>query len=483
MLSWSVTGASEAEILPIGAVPPSGSAAVAPYADGGTYATYELRAPAADGLPLRVRQVVASSGGGAGHDALTAIDAFSDRSAIAVGTFEAPAQFGGPLETPPDGGVTGQRSGTFIARLRPDGGVAWSRVTGAPSPNVGDAGAAVAADPDGGAFLLEGRIDHFVVASLDADGGVIWERQSESAPAGEHHFVRAGAIAALPGGGVALSATTGGALRLASDGPDALLLDRGDAGFGVLAVHGPDGGLSWGRVSGSSLGRIAARTSGGLYGLGTYTPESPPGDAAEPGCAEPPSGSFVGRYEADGGIAWVHCLPAGLTLVSLAADRDDAVVAAGYATGSFRVPPGGAPVDAGGPGIRAIVVRWEISGALSSAMLLPDRGTGPPGEAWAVSALPDGSILVGPRIREGPSGSSSVDMTARGRCWQPPISPALVLAEGSPRCRAAVSGSRRATGARSGAAAPSNAPSRGPTDTPSPSMRLRSASTRSISVC
>jgi hypothetical protein len=392
-LSWSVSGASEAEILPIGAVPPSGSVAVAPYADGGTSATFELLARATDGLPLRVRQVVASTGGGAGSDALTAVDAFPDGSAIAVGSFEVPAQFGGPLEPPTDGGVVGQRSGTFIARLRPDGGIAWSRVLA--GPGASDAGAAAAAGPDGSAFLLESRMDHFAVASLDADGGVIWERPSESAPPGEHHFVQAGGIAALPGGGVAVAATSGGALRLASDGPDALLLDRGDAGFGVLAVHAPDGGLSWGRASGSSLSRIAAQPSGGIYALGTYTPQSPPGDAAEPGCADPPSGSFVGRYAPDGGIAWVQCLPPGLTLDSLAAARDDAVVAAGYATGSFRVPPSGLPVDAGGPGVRAMVVRWETSGALSSAMLLPDRGTGPPGQAWAVAALPDGSILVG----------------------------------------------------------------------------------------
>ncbi len=240
--------------------------------------------------------------GGAEYDQGMAVAALPDGSALAAGSFWAPAPFapGEKNETP----LTGE-DGLFLARYNPDGGLAWVRRT-----EEGDEDKLLSvAALSNGAALVAGNLmmDGAFLARYDAEGGLAWVRTL-----GGDGTVEVSSLAVLPDDSAFVTGGFDGAAVFNFNGPGATQLTAtGRDAF--LARYAPDGRLVWVRRAGSpdeafgfsvaALPDGSALVTGSFDGAVTFAP----GEADERKItASPRKGVFLARYTPDGSLAWAR---------------------------------------------------------------------------------------------------------------------------------------------------------------------------------
>jgi hypothetical protein len=301
----------------------------------------------------------------------------------------------------------------FVARLRPDGALAWVVTASASDGDVRVD--AVGALPGGGAVVAgrfgsagggalgaaalgasSGGWDVFV-ARLDAGGDVLWLRTG----GGDDDDEVAGVVGLPDGGLYVLARTESGAISIAGaspTGPGMLLARyRGD-GSGVFGVvHGDDEVFPSG---------IAMTVSGNAVVVGSYTDSGDDGIFFHTGAGSiEPVGAgpfafergFLGRFRHDTGLCEAvravesddMCEPR-----AVAGLADGGVVVAGEYYGILDL--GGLPaVEAIDPA-DVFVARFGLD--LGERWLVTVSGTGDD-RACGIGVLPDGDVLVGGTIR------------------------------------------------------------------------------------
>jgi len=374
-----------------------------------------------DGPPLPGSLAWAVCAGGPNFDHGFAVAARPDGSAAVTGCFESISRFG-PGE--PNETVFASNGGqdVFVARLGPDGRLAWAKRAGGARK---DNGRGVAALPDGSTVIAgffegvatfgRGEANETVltcaseqdifVARYGPDGSLAWARRAGGADASAGQ-----GVAALPDGSALV---TGCFKGVATFGPGeagetvleaACLEVGGEAGMGdiFLARYGPDGSLAWAKRAGGTdwdEGHgVAVLADGSALVTGCF------GGAATFGAGEPRETSltsaggsdiFIARFSPDGRLAWAR--RAG------GADDDDGIAAAalggnsvavvGYFGGVATFGPGGPDetrlASAGAHDI--FVARYGPDGALAWA-----RRAGGASLDWGygIAAFQDGSVAV-----------------------------------------------------------------------------------------
>lgn len=360
------------------------------------------------------------SGGNTGFG----VDALPDGSTVFTGRFNSDLT----LYQEDDEPLTLEGGGTVTARLDPDGHAIWASGVGGIEPyDVGATSYGAACFPDGScaitgyfdglAIFGEGEPNETVLAAVDmdpedafvarytADGGLVWaiaEAAGLGASSGR-------AVAALPGGSVAVVGVYTFQATFGAGGPEETVLDGGEEYAMFAARYDEDGELEWAvpvtsdqrieafSVAGHQDGSITA--TGSFEGLAVFG-QGEPGETALEAGYHPDV--FVARFGADGALEWVD----GVGSSSL--DQGYGVAAAGdgaaVVTGRFTNQ---AVFGAGGPGEVAVsstepasedifLVKYGADGvplwAVSAGGQQDDYGAG-------VDVLEDGSVLVAGRIR------------------------------------------------------------------------------------
>ena len=376
-----------------------------PAGDGGTTAT------ATSGDAARAAVWVRAMGG-VNREYANGIAPAADGGAWVAGHFTGGTELGGRGG---GGALRGAgQSDAFVARLDRDGGLAWAGRFGGIEA---DEAKAVAAAPDGGAFVAgyfsgtadfdpgpgtteltsAGSADAFVVR-LDAEGRLVWARRF----GGRLGDVALG-VAADPAGNAYLTgyfqATAGfaagaGAVELASAGST-------DA---FLAALTPDGDLRWGvRFGGpeDDEGRAVAADAEGAVFAGRFGGEAaeevgPAGRAPAIALSAGGTDAFAARVGGSGEIAWLIRVggPEDDVAHAVAADGSGRAWVAGQFAGDAELgPTADRRVLSSGGRSDGFVVELGEGGRILEA-----RSFGSPGDdfPFGLAAAPgDGLYLAG----------------------------------------------------------------------------------------
>jgi hypothetical protein len=329
--------------------------------------------------------------GGDGFDSIAAVAAMPDGGLVIAGHFE------GTIDVGSDRLVSAGHTDAFIARLDPAGQVDWAERLGGAGF---DAATAVVVDRDGkpvvvgelsgtaraGAFRLRarGRSDLFAV-SFGADSSVQW-----AVAFGESDWDAAASAAVTADGSIAVVGSSG---RDERDDDRA----RADDSDVLVALVGPGGNLRWTRTFGGTEWdqgfAVAAHPDGDIEVAGSF------GGAMELGASRLVSAGvtdgFTARLSPAGRIGRTRGIggKGADAVTALAVWKDGATALAGHFNGSMSF--GATPLVSHGA-THVFVARSDAGGEPSWAV---DVGAG---EAHALGALPDGSLLL--------AGSYSIDL-------------------------------------------------------------------------
>lgn len=291
----------------------------------------------------------------------------------------------------------------FIARLRPDGSVAWARGFGgdrqdtlnglglAPDGTVfatGQYSGSARFDGEGDVEALEpnGLSDMFLV-KIDEDGGPLWARTL----GGEYGDVGRVLVAA-PDGGLFLA----GQFQLtaefgAGEGEESALESRGSTDVALLRAD-TDGGVRWlhqlGGEGQDTVADAVSDGSGGLVVTGTFDEQATFGKTSFSGAGR--GDLYLLRVAADGDTRWARAFGNAKSdnPGKLATDGDGNIVFGGSLQGAWSLDE--MTLESAG-GTDTVVISWSPDGELQWAR----RYGGVNSETTeAVAIGPDGRIYL-----------------------------------------------------------------------------------------
>jgi hypothetical protein len=369
---------------------------------------FALAAVRPEGLAFAV------AAGGAGADEGNAVAPEADGGALVAGSFQGAATFGA---TPLTAAGTDD---AFLARLGPDGTVAWAKQAGGAAASTIarglaatlDGGAFAAGSCDGAATFGPGEANATTLAPLGgrdifvarhaADGTLLWAKRAGGA--GDDEALAVAALRPADGGALVTGYFNGTALFGPDDTMQALSAP-GAADAAFLARYGHDGVLSWAaRAGGSGATRgegvaafpdASSAVAGFFSGTATFGPDGPtPVTLTSAGGDD----IFVARYDQSGALLWVRQAGgagADRGLAAAAVAEDGSVLVTGFFSGSATFGADGAvprPVTLVAAGAEDVfVARYDAAGNLVFAVSLggaeSDEGTG-------IAALPGGGAVV-----------------------------------------------------------------------------------------
>jgi len=251
----------------------------------------------------------ARTSGGSG-DGFTSVAVASDGSIIAAGNTQSA---GGDFP------VAKGDQDAVLAKINPDGSLAWARAYGGSgadqfdSVTVGPDGGIVAAGYTGstnGDFPITEGVNDGVVARIDPDGSLAWGKAYGGLDWGKDYGDRGvdyfNSVAVAPDGSVVVGGLS-------------MLLDEASKTDAVMIRLSADGGLVWGKTySGSDVSgfySVAVASDGNILAAGG----SDGGDA------------LVAKIDTDGSLAWARTYggSGGDGFSSIAVAPDGGIIAAG----------------------------------------------------------------------------------------------------------------------------------------------------------